>query len=133
MKNLLKSVVSPERIVVSAARATIMPSTWTEAMEKASPHLSVDKSGAVTLKKEGMPYFEAISGSVIDKAIAVHAEKMGAGFGQVGRAAMRKFPTGRKLLAGLQKAYRKKHPQGFEFKQASQRSARRTRSPSPYL
>ncbi len=112
IKNLLKSAVSPERIVASVGRAAIMPSTATEAMAKIAPHMAVGKEGDVTIKKEGMPYFEAVGGSLIDKAIAVHAEKMGAGFGQVGRAAMRKFPAGRKILAALHKAFKKKHPAG---------------------
>lgn len=112
MKNLLRSVVSPKVIAASAARAVIMPSTAMEAMAKIGPHLLVDKGGDVSVKKEGMPYFEAISGSIVDKAISVHAEKMGAGFGQVGSAILRKFPTGRKLLAGLQGAFQKQHPKG---------------------
>lgn len=107
--NILKSRVTAEGAARSLAQATAMPSTWSNAIKNAAPHIQV-KDGELTMKKEGEPYFDALAGSIVDSAITVTAEKSGRTIGQIGGVLLQKFPTGRKLISALKEGFRKKNP-----------------------
>jgi len=100
---------APGSVGRTALQAPVMPTTTITALKSMTPHIKVE-GDEYTVIEGGEGAFNAFTSSLLDTMISVQAEKAGATVGQVGGVLLQRLPTGRKIMAALQKGFKQKNP-----------------------